>query len=245
MSDPTPLAAAGTERYRAVSVLGRGGMGVVYRAIDQRSESPVALKRLLLPDSERQRAQYIELFHQEFRTLVQLTHPQIVRVHDFGVDARGPYYAMELLEGSSLHDLSPLPWRTACSLVRDVCSAVALVHSRRLVHRDLSPKNVQCHEDGRAKLIDFGAMAPMGQPASIVGTPPLVPPEALLQQPLDGRADLYALGATLYYALTGAARVSRAQPRAAARAVARAAARRPPRACRRFRPSSTRSCCRC
>src|SRR5262245_17994748 len=108
MAESAPLQTAGTDRFRAVSVLGRGGMGIVYRATDRQSGAAVALKRLLLPDNPGKHAQYTELFHQEFRTLVQLSHPQIVRVHDYGVDAHGPYYAMELLEGSSLHDLSPL-----------------------------------------------------------------------------------------------------------------------------------------
>jgi hypothetical protein len=110
---------------------------------------------------------------------------------------------MELLDGEHLHKLAPLPWPEACALLRDVCSAVALLHSRRWLHRDLSPKNVQRTSAGRAKLIDFGTMAPMGPSKTLVGTPPLVPPEALLQQPLDASADLYAIGATLYYALTG------------------------------------------
>ena len=145
----------------------------------------------------------MELFRQEFRTLAQLAHPHVVQVHDFGSDEQGPYSTMELLAGESLHALSPLPWRQACALLCDVCSALTLLHSRRLLHRDLSAKNVQRTGDRRAKLIDFGAMSPMDQTKTIVGTPPLVPPEALLQQPLDARADLYALGGTLYYALTG------------------------------------------
>src|SRR6185436_1057975 len=87
--------------------------------------------------------------------------------------------------------------------LRDVASSLAIVHSRRLVHRDISARNVRCTEDGRAKLIDFGAMAPMGVAKHVVGTPPFLPPEALRLQMLDGRSDLYALGALAYWTLTG------------------------------------------
>src|SRR5262245_26810186 len=198
------LAASGTARYVVTDLLGEGGMGSVYAALDSRNQSKVALKRLRVTARDSaHKSRIVELFHQEFRTLAQLAHPHVVQVHDFGSDEQGPYYTMELLAGESLHALAPLPWRDVCALMRDVCSALALLHSRRLLHRDLSAKNVQRTLDGRAKLIDFGAMTLMGPTKGVVGTPPLVPPEALLQQPLDGRADLYALGGTLYYALTG------------------------------------------
>jgi hypothetical protein len=203
MAAEATLAAAGNDRYEALALLGMGGMGAVYRARDRHSGRVVALKRLSVARAETRRAQLTELFHQEFRTLAQLAHPHVVRAHDFGIDEHGPYYSMELLEGQDLHALSPLPWREACSLMRDVCSAVALLHSRRLLHRDVSPKNIQRTSAGRATLLDFGAMMPMGPSKSVVGTAPLVPPEALMQQALDGRADLYALGGTLYFALTG------------------------------------------
>jgi hypothetical protein len=203
MTAVAALATAGNDRYEALALLGKGGMGAVYRSRDRQSGQIVALKRLTVATGETRRAQLTELFHQEFRTLAQLAHPHVVRAHDFGIDEHGPYYTMELLEGHDLHELSPLPWREACTLLRDVCSAVALLHSRHLLHRDLSPKNIQRTRKGRATLLDFGAMMRMGPSKALVGTPPLVPPEAMLQQPLDGRADLYALGGTLYYVLTG------------------------------------------
>jgi hypothetical protein len=200
VAEPTT---AGSERYGVMEMLGQGGMGAVYRALDRKDGSAIALKRLLpSPDATRM-AGLVQFFHQEFRTLAQLAHPHVVRVYDYGLDAEGPYYTMELLEGEDLQSLAPLPWREACALARDVCSAVALLHSRGLLHRDLSPKNVKRTADGRAKLIDFGAMMRMGPTKMIIGAPPNIPPEALLQQSLDGRADLYALGATLYFALTG------------------------------------------
>jgi tetratricopeptide (TPR) repeat protein len=199
----TEHAASSTGRYAVKGKLGQGGMGAVYRATDLQTGHDVALKRLHLSKDAKRKGRYVEFFHQEFRTLAQLAHPNVVAVHDFGADEQGPYYTMELLEGDDLHALAPLPWLEICALMRDVCSAVALLHSRRLLHRDISPRNIRRTQQRRAKLIDFGGMAPMGPCKTVVGTPPLVPPEALLQQPLDARADLFAVGATLYYALTG------------------------------------------
>jgi hypothetical protein len=115
--------------------------------------------------------------------------------------ASGPYYTMELLDGGDLQALSPLTFRSACALMRDVLGALSLLHSRRMVYRDLSPRNVRCASNGSAKLIDFGAMSPMGPSREWVGTLPFCAPEALYSQPLDARTDLYAFGATLYYAL--------------------------------------------
>ncbi|MDD9943319.1 MAG: AAA family ATPase [Myxococcales bacterium] len=115
----------------------------------------------------------------------------------------GAFYTMEYLLGDDLHLAAPMGYREACALLRDVCSALCLVHSRRLVHRDVSPRNVLRVGAMRAKLIDFGALSPMGPSRQIVGTPPFCPPEVLHREPLDARADLYSLGATLYYALCG------------------------------------------
>ena len=86
----------------------------------------------------------------------------VIEVYDYGIDDRTPYYTMELLDGGDLRERSPLPWRDVCSLLRGVCSSLALIHSRRLVHRDVTPANIRCTRDGEAKLIDFGAMAPVG-----------------------------------------------------------------------------------
>src|SRR5262249_44578274 len=91
----------------------------------------------------------------------------------------------------------------ACALLRDIASSLAIIHSRRLLHADLSPRNVRCTADGRAKLLDFGAMMPMGPPRHLTGTPPFVAPETVHGFPLDGRTDIYGLGALAYFLLTG------------------------------------------
>jgi hypothetical protein len=189
------------ERYHVQALLGRGGMAAVYRVVD--GEREVALKQLQLPDNARNRAAIERLFEQEFRTLAELDHPRVIRVYDYGCTPAGAYYTMELLDGGSLTDCAPLPWREACALIHDVCSSLSLLHARRLVHRDVSPHNVRRTLEGRAKLIDFGAMAAMGPSEQVVGTPAFAAPEVAHRLTLDARTDLFSLGATLYFALTG------------------------------------------
>jgi serine/threonine-protein kinase len=190
-------------RHRVLGEIGRGGMARVYRVVDEVTGRELALKRLHKGDDEKRYRQSAELFEREYRTLAQLSHPRVIEVYGYGVSEAGPYYTMELLDGGDLRERSPLPWREACELIFDVCSSLALLHSRRLVHRDISPRNVRCTQTGRAKLIDFGAMVPMGPCAQVVGTPAFIAPEVVHRSALDGRTDIYSLGATLYYALTG------------------------------------------
>ncbi|HEX4336156.1 MAG TPA: serine/threonine-protein kinase [Polyangiaceae bacterium] len=190
-------------RYDVHEVLGRGGMAVVYRATDTMDGRQVALKQLTLPPRPREAALAASLFEREFHTLAELSHPRIIEVYDYGIAPDGAYYTMELLDGGDLRDRSPVPWREACALSYEICSSLALIHSRRLVHRDISPRNVRCTTDGRAKLIDFGAMVPMGQRGAVVGTPAFVSPEVIHGTALDARSDLFSFGATLYFALTG------------------------------------------
>ena len=213
--DAAPQGSSPPARYRVIEQLGQGGMGVVYRARDAVTGQELALKRLRVHGGQRESQDTIDasersahsavamLFQREFHTLAQLKHPNIIEVHDYGVDAEGPFYTMELLAGSDLHALAPMPWQRACALLRDVASALTLLHARRFLHRDISPRNVRCVADGRAKLMDFGAMTPMGVEPVLAGTPPFVPPEALARQSLDARADVFALGALAYWMLTG------------------------------------------
>ena len=189
-------------RYVVEDALGGGGMAAVYKARDLRTGQTVALKRGL-PVGPRRSVKRKELLEREFHTLAQLAHPSIIEVYDYGVDDDGPYYTMELLDGADLHGTGQTPWKQACSLLRDVASSLALLHSRGLIHRDVSARNVRCTTDGRAKLIDFGAMTSLGVAKDVVGTPPFLAPEVLQMQALDGRADLFSLGALGYYILTG------------------------------------------
>jgi tetratricopeptide (TPR) repeat protein len=159
----------------------------------------LALKRLLGGASKRLSA----LFEFEYYTLSSLKHPNMVEAFEYGTDAGAPYYTMELLVGSDLSVCAPMSWRDACKVVVEAAAGLGLLHARRLVHRDISPRNLWRTPDTHIKLIDFGALAPFGQPGDIVGTPPFVAPEALHGQPLDQRTDLYALGGLVYWLLTG------------------------------------------
>ena len=196
---PHPADASTTGRYRIEQMLGQGGMGAVYAALDTATGQRVAFKRLTASASGANAA----LFEREYRTLASLRHPCIVEVYEYGSDAHGLYYTMELLEGADLSKLSPMPWRAVCACLRDVASILGVLHARRLVHRDLSPRNLWRTPDGRLKLLDFGALTPFGTAREVVGTPPFIAPEALAGQPLDARTDLFALGALGYWLVTG------------------------------------------
>jgi len=189
--------------YTMLEELGRGGMARVYRVFDRRSGALVALKQLLPASTAALARQRMQHFEHEFQVLSQLSHPRVIEVYDYGLSEHGPYYTMELLDGGDLSTQAPVPWRRACELAYDVCSSLALLHLRRLVHRDINPRNIRCTSDGHAKLIDFGAMVSMDALAPLVGTPPFIPPEAHRGKRLDARADLFSLGATLYFVLTG------------------------------------------
>jgi hypothetical protein len=189
-------------RYDVLEQLGRGGMAIVYRVRDTTSGENFALKQLVQDGSARDRDTRIH-FEREFYLLAQLSHPGVVEVYDFGVDQAGPYYTMELLDNGDLSSRESWPYEQACQLMIQVCSALSLLHSRRLVHRDVSPRNVRCTRSGSAKLIDFGAVVPMGPCLQVVGTPSFVAPEVVHRSALDARTDVFSVGATLYHALTG------------------------------------------
>src|SRR5205823_1724687 len=139
-----------SDRYAVEAKLGRGGMGTVYRVRDEAAGRTLALKQLTMqPDTTSEDAVAAELrFRREFHTMVSLVHPRIVDVFDYGVDRGIPYYTMELLDGQDVADLERVAARQACALLRDVASALAFLHARRLLHRDLAPRNVRCTSTG-------------------------------------------------------------------------------------------------
>jgi tetratricopeptide (TPR) repeat protein len=189
-------------KYKLNDKLGEGGMGIVYRATEQGTGRVVALKQLLSSMAGTKRAAAEALFEREYHSLMRLKHPRIIEAYDYGLTPDGPYYTMELLEGQDLVKAAPLDYRDACRYLRDIASSLALVHAQRWVHRDVSPRNVRLTQEGRAKLIDFGALAPFGAHVDVIGTPTCMAPEILHCQPLDQRTDLFALGAVAYWALT-------------------------------------------
>ena len=120
-------------------------MAAVYRVTDTRTGKKLALKRSWARTTRKEvrRRAFLE---REYQTLAHLSHPCIIEVYDYGIDEDGPYYTMELLDGSDLDKTGQLPWREACALLRDVASSLAILHWRGLLHRDVSAGNVQTHD---------------------------------------------------------------------------------------------------
>jgi len=191
-------------RYRVEQTLGEGGCGVVYRVLDQSSGERLALKQLKpLGPGRTQASRRGELgFRREFHTLTSLRHPNIVQVHDFGVDPKGLYYTMELLDGGDQR-AEPLEPLRVSKILLDVASALAFLHARRLIHGDISRRNVGCTPKGVAKLLDFGLLVTVGDLGRGRGTLPYMAPEVARRAPLDHRTDLFSLGALAYLLLTG------------------------------------------
>lgn len=188
-----------------MSRLGRGGMGEVFEALDLTTDERVALKRMSVDETESKLARAELRFRREFHTLASLAHPCIVPVYDYGVDPTGPYYTMQLMPGEDLREVirvRRISAQETCRWLRDVASALALVHARGMVHRDLTPRNVRV-VGPRAILFDFGVLVDAGVTGDIAGTPAYIAPEMVYGSPIDGRADLYSLGVLAYSMLTG------------------------------------------
>ncbi len=206
-------------RFRLMSLLGRGGYGEVWRAVQLSVDRPVAVK-LLRPDVAH-RADATRRFEREARLASRLSHPNAVGVIDFGHDADGTLFlVMALIEGPTLRqrirDRGPLPWREAVRVACRICAALRAAHALGLVHRDLKPGNVLLQSvDGREEpvVIDFGLARifddddddAITRAHAMVGTPAYMSPEAVRGERLDGRADLYSLGVLLFEMLTGRA----------------------------------------
>jgi serine/threonine-protein kinase len=205
-------------RYELERRLGRGGMGEVWAARDPREKRRVALKLLRGPARKRVA---VARFQREIRALAGLSHPNIVTVFDFGVTDEGTwYYAMELLEGQNLRELvekhGPLAPERLVALGVQIAGALVEAHAGGVVHRDIKPENifVAGGPSGQAKLLDFGIAKTVSTSSLdeealtatgwVPGTPAYMPPEALRGDPADPRSDIYALGCTLQFALTGA-----------------------------------------
>jgi len=193
-------------RYRILGELGRGAMGVVYRAVDPLIEREVAIKTLhdALPADvvDEVRARFLR----EARSAGRLNHPNIVTIFDVGEEGGTAYIAMELLEGPSLQQVlrerKPIPFHSVADVVAQVADALHHAHQFSIVHRDVKPANVVVSRAGRAKLTDFGvAYVPASdvtQGGSALGSPRYMSPEQVLGQPIDARADVFSLGVVLY-----------------------------------------------
>jgi serine/threonine-protein kinase len=192
-------------RYRVIGLLGRGGMGEVYRADDLRLGQPVALK--FLPEGLRHDARRLAQFHNEVRTARQVSHPNVCRVYDIG-DADGLLYlSMEYVDGedlaSSLKRIGRFPEDKAVEIARQLCAGLAAAHQRGVIHRDLKPANIMLDGSGRVRIMDFG-LAAVGQVEEVsVGTPAYMAPEQLMGREVTARSDIFALGLVMYELFTG------------------------------------------
>jgi serine/threonine protein kinase len=201
--------------YTIEKLLGRGGMGAVYRGVQTNLDRPVAIK-ILPPGVEREDPSFAERFRSEARLMAKLMHPGIVAVFDFGTTLAGQlYFAMEYVDGSDVSQMiaaqKKLPQEHALAIIAHMCDALGAAHKLGIVHRDIKPANVLINREGQVKIADFG-LAKIEDPGShgltktgyAMGTPDFVAPEALmLGTQIDGRADIYALGVMLYQMLTG------------------------------------------
>jgi WD40 repeat protein len=205
-------------RYRIVSLLGRGGMGAVYRAWDTRLDVPVALKEMTAQPGLDSHTldQLRQQFRQEATILARMDHPHLVRVTDFFEESGSVYLVMDFVEGESLADQiereGSLPEQQVVAWAVQLLDALEYCHGRQVIHRDIKPQNIIICPDGHVELVDFGLVKlwdpndPQTHTAMRgMGTPAYAPPEQYGAQPghTDPRSDLYSLGATLYHALTG------------------------------------------
>ncbi len=208
-------------RYRIASLLGQGGMGAVYRAWDMRLNIPVAIKEMIPQPGidPHALAQLRQQFYQEAQVLARLNHPNLVRVTDYFEEWGNAYLVMDFVEGQSLADLiaarGPLPEAQVLDWARQLLDALAYCHSKGVIHRDIKPQNIIIQPDGQAVLVDFG-LVKLWDPRDprtravvrAMGTPEYAPPEQWGMGHTDPRSDIYSLGATLYYALTGQAPIT-------------------------------------
>jgi len=193
-------------RYRLVSLLGRGGMGEVYRADDLTLDQPVALK--FLPEGIAASDARLAQFHNELRVARQVSHKNVCRLYDLG-DADGRrFLTMEYVDGedlsASLRRFGRMPPDKAVQIARQLCAGVAAAHERGVLHRDLKPANVMLDGNGDVRITDFGiATAAADVGAEIAGTPQYMAPELLAGRPASIKSDLYALGLVLFEVFTG------------------------------------------
>jgi non-specific serine/threonine protein kinase len=204
--------------YEIVSVIGSGGMGEVYRARDTRLDRIVAVK--ILPERVARDPLALERFNREARAIASVNHPHICTIHDVGEHAGSPYLVMELLEGGTLHSRIEPEGQTAEQVIEwglQLADALEAAHGRGIVHRDLKPANIIVSARGDLKVLDFGVAKLVGDQhvaadttrtaltsaGEAVGTAAYMAPEQVRGEPLDQRADLFALGVVLYEVATG------------------------------------------
>ena len=200
-------------KYEILSVIGRGGMGVVYRAQDPLMGRQVAIKTIT--EGLNTDPGMLQRFYGEAEKMGMLRHPNIVTVYDLGEQNGFPFIVMEYVEGDPLdrlvHSEPPISLFSKLRIVEQVCGALAYAHQNDMVHRDVKPANVIVRPDGVAKLLDFGIARQekssqdrsMTAPGGVIGTVPYMAPERLRGAPFDGRSDIFSAGVLLFQVLAG------------------------------------------
>jgi serine/threonine protein kinase len=206
----TAVRAALSHKYSIVEEIGRGGMAIVYKALQTNLDRVVALK--VLPQNLLHDREIVTRFHHEARSIARINHRHVVAVYDEGVEGQIHYIAMEYLEGSDLHALvrqkGHLAIEEAVATITSVAEALDHAHAQGVIHRDVKSANIIVTKEGRAVLTDFGiARATSGLQltvsGSVLGTPEYMSPEQASGAPVDARSDLYSLGIVLYECVTG------------------------------------------
>lgn len=191
-------------------MLGKGGMGAVYLAYDRSLERDVAVK--VISGAVESSPDVIKRFEREAQTAAQINHPNIVQVYGMGVVEGQNYILFEFVDGCSLKDLitkeGPLPSEKALDIIGQIAQGLKLAHQKMILHRDIKPDNIFITRDGIAKMGDFGLAkdtnaSMLTQSGTVMGTPHYMSPEQAQAGELDGRSDIYSLGATLYHAVLG------------------------------------------
>lgn len=198
-------------RFRLERLIGQGGIGKVFYAIDQQTGTPVAVKAIK-PQVVAQDPKLLERFRREGQALKELNHPNIVKILTILVEDYQHYLVMEYVAGGSLYDVlktkGPLPVNVVLQIALDLSDALTRAHRLHIIHRDIKPANVLLARDGTPRLTDFGAarleeMTPLTLEGAVVGTVPYLSPEACRGDDIDHRTDIWSFGIMLFEMLTG------------------------------------------
>lgn len=199
------------DRYKIIGEIGRGGMAIVYRAMDTMLDRNVAIK-LIMPEFA-DKEKLLKRFSREAKSLAKLSHSNIVKVLDYGEYAGAPYLVMEFIPGGTLNSRlgKPMNYAEAAALLAPVARALNYAHQQKVVHRDIKPGNILINESGQALLSDFGILKLLDAEETqgltgtgkIVGTPSYMSPEQIRGMQIDGRADIYSLGIVFFEMITG------------------------------------------
>ena len=199
------------DRYEILEEIGRGAMGTVYKARDPLLDRPLALKTVNVDLEGDDFESFERRFYREARSAGRLSHPNIVTIHDVGKSDGLAYIAMEFLQGRSLRTMLDLgivfPPDRVADITAQIADGLAFAHDHGVVHRDIKPANIMVLDTGPIKIMDFGiALLPTGSATltgNVFGSPKYMSPEQIVGQPVNGRADIFSLGAVLYEMLTG------------------------------------------